>query len=261
MSHTPLIIAHRGASRHAPENTLAAFQMALDAGADGVEFDVQLARDGVPVVIHDTTLERTGLIDRRVAELSLRQLARIDVGSWFNLRFPTRAKAEFTDQRVPTLDKVLKLLKGHKGLIYIELKADDSNFRELARAVCDMVALSPLLPRIIIKSFKLAVIPEVRHRLPVVQTAALFSPKIMTFLRRRKHIVAIAREFGAHQISLHRSLAAPKLTALAARAGMPVTIWTADDPKWIARCRRLGIGALITNDPKIMLSARSLRVE
>ena len=166
MSDLPLIIGHRGASAHAPENTLAAFQMAIDAGADGIEFDVQLAKDGVPVVIHDDNLKRTGSRPENVADLTSRQLVKIDVGSWFNAKFPKRAKAEFASETVPTLAQVLRLLKGFRGLIYIELKATDAGYRELAAAVCDVIRDSPLQEQMIVKSFKLAVIPEVRHLLP-----------------------------------------------------------------------------------------------
>ena len=258
MSELPLIIGHRGASSHAPENTLAAFRMAIEAGADGVEFDVQIAKDGVPVVIHDATLERTGLCPDKVADLTSRQLGKIDVGSWFNLAFPAKAAPEFAGEMVPTLAQALNLLKGFGGLIYIELKANDADFRELAKAVCDIIRDSPLLPQMIVKSFKLAAIPEVRHHLPEVQTAALFEPTIMDFLRRRRHILAIAHEFGADQISLHRSLVTRELASLAAEAQMPVTIWTTDDPKWIKRCRKFGIGALITNDPAKLIVVRHL---
>jgi glycerophosphoryl diester phosphodiesterase len=108
----------------------------------------------------------------------------------------------------------------------------------------------------IVKSFKLAMIPEVRCQLPTVKTAALFAPKIMSFLRRRKHIIAIAHEFGADQISLHRSMVTTGLVRRATEANMPVTIWTADDPKWIPHCQKLGVGALITNEPKRMMESR-----
>lgn len=230
--------------------------MALDAGADGVEFDVRLARDDVPVVIHDTILTRTGRRPDRVADLSSQQLGKIDVGSWFGSKFPKRAQADFAKETVPTLAAVLSLLTPSSGLIYIELKCDQTNYQALAKAVCDIVGRMPLLPRVIIKSFKLAAIPEVRHHLPTVQTAALFAPQIMDFLRRRRYVLAIAREFGADQISLHRSLASPKLVSLANEANMPVTVWTADHHKWITRCQKLGIGAVITNDPSNLLAER-----
>ena len=148
MTRTPLIIAHRGASAAAPENTEAAFQMAIDAGTDGIEFDVQLAKDGVPVVIHDDNLTRTGGRDDRVAGLTSRQLAEIDVGSWFNAKRPKLANAEFANEGVPTLERVLDQLVNIDGPIYIELKADESTFRPLSAAVCDMIRHSPMLPRI-----------------------------------------------------------------------------------------------------------------
>ncbi len=259
MQQIPLIIGHRGASAHAPENTLAAFKMAIDAGADGVEFDVQLAKDGVPVVIHDATLKRTGGQKGSVAGLTSKELAKIDVGSWFNKKYPKRANADLAKETVPTLAQVLRLLKSSDGPIYIELKATNADYRDLAKSVCDVIRDSPLLPRIIVKSFKLAAIPEIRHHLPDVQTAALFAPQILDYLRRRKYIIAMAREFGAHQISLHLSLVTKKLTALAAQAAMPVTIWTVDDPKWVKRCQKLGIRALITNDPARLKSVRDMK--
>src|SRR5688572_21349320 len=90
----PLIIAHRGASAVAPENTLSAFKKAIDAGADGVEFDVRLSKDGVPVIIHDNNILRTTGVDQRVADLTAEQLSRLDAGSWFNAAHPAQAQAE-----------------------------------------------------------------------------------------------------------------------------------------------------------------------
>ncbi len=252
----PLIIAHRGASAHAPENTLAALQMAVETQADGVEFDVRLAKDGVPVVIHDETLARTALRKGKIADFTSVELGKIDVGSWFNTKYSKRANSAFGRETIPTLAQAMQQLHGFGGLIYIELKVCDGVFRELSEAVCGIINKSPILPQIIVKSFKLAVIPEVRNHIPDIQTAALFEPTILDYLRRRRHIIARARECGADQISLHRSLITPKLASLASELQMPVTVWTVDDPAWLKRCRKLGIKALITNDPVKMLNAR-----
>ena len=249
----PLIVAHRGASAHAPENTLAAFQTAMDAGTQGVEFDVRLASDGVPVVVHDSTLWRTAKSKSKVSELTSADLAKMDVGSWFNRRFPKQARTEFANETVPTLENTLSLLRNFEGRIYIELKAGPASYRALSAAVCDAIRTSPLLSQIIVKSFKLAAIAEVRHRLPNAQTAALFGLEIMHFLRRREHIVALAQEFGADQLSVHYPLVTPRLCNLAADARMPVTVWTVDDPMWVARRKNLGIRAVITNDPAKLL--------
>jgi len=249
----PLIIAHRGDSAHAPENTLAAFQMAIDAGAEGVEFDVRLAADGVPVVIHDHNLLRTGSLSAKISQMSSQELSQADVGSWFNRAFPRRARREFAKETVPILKDVLEFLRDFRGLIYVELKAGEMNFQELSAAVCDCVRDSPQLSQMIVASFKVGAITMVRHQLPKVQTAALFAPEIMTYLRRREHIITLAREFGAHQISVHYTLVTPTLARLAADAGMPLTVWTVDDPKWLARRKDLHIKTLITNDPKSFL--------
>ena len=249
-----MIIAHRGVSAHAPENTLAAFRMAMDVGAGGVEFDVRLAKDGVPVVIHDGSLLRTAKLKAKVSELTSTELSEIDVGSWFNRRFRRRARPEFEIETVPTLERTLSLLKDFNGQIYIELKAGAGNFRELSAAVCDVLRDSPLLPQFIVKSFKLASIPEVRHLLPNVQTAGLFGVDVMMIIRHREHIVTLASEFGADRISVHHSLVSTKLAGRAAEAGMPITVWTVDDPNWLTRHKKVEIDALITNDPAKFLT-------
>lgn len=248
VNRSPLIVAHRGASAHAPENSLAAFRAAIDVGADGVEFDVQLAADGVPVVIHDTDLRRTASVDKRVADLTSKQLCNTDVGSWFG--------PKFSSETVPTLEQTLQLLDDFNGLIYIELKCELDNFKLLVAAVCNVISDSPLLPRIIVKSFRLAAIPEVRCLLPDVQTAALFEPSIRMILRNSKYIITMAREFSAHQISLHQALATQNLCDLASQANLPITVWTVDNTKWLRRCPSRNIRALITNDPAELISAR-----
>jgi glycerophosphoryl diester phosphodiesterase len=250
----PLIVAHRGASALAPENTLAAFRMAMEVGAEGVEFDVRLAKDGVPVVIHDRDLKRTAKRPEKVSELTSKELAQVDVGSWFKRRFRKRAQPEFENESVPTLEQTLSLLKDLNGPIYIELKANANTFRDLSLAVCDVVRNSPLLPQIIIKSFKLAAILEVKHYLSGVQTAGLFGVDVLLIIRHREHIVTLASEFGADRISVHHSLFSPKLSRRAADVGMPITVWTVDDPRWLSRRRSLNIDALITNDPSKFLT-------
>lgn len=253
----PLIIAHRGDSANAPENTLAAFRMALDKGSDGVEFDVQLSKDGVPVVIHDFNLKRTGGRSDFVADLTAKQLAHIDVGSWFAAKKGLVQNEEFSEQNVPTLVEVLDAVGGCRGPIYVELKCRDDDFGSLVTAVCEVVRGSGLVEKIIVKSFKLGAITAVKCSMPEVRTAALFAPEILNFLRRKRHIIELAREFGADGISLHYSLATKGLTRIAREHKIPVTIWTADKAVWVERCIRRSIGALITNDPSRQLAVRA----
>lgn len=255
----PQIIAHRGASAHAPENTVASFKKAMESGADGIELDVRLSKDGVPVVIHDATLTRTARINKRVVDLTAEQLSRVDAGSWFNTARPAHARTEFASEGIPSLQAVLQLVETIEGPIYIEIKCDtDRDASRLVDAVCREIKDSTLLDRIILKSFRLGVIPQARAILPGVRTAALFAPQIMRLLRKEKYLINIAREFGADHLSIHKSLVSRKLVRKAAKHGMPVTVWTVNAAPWIARATRQGLFAVITNDPSKMLARRNL---
>lgn len=252
----PLIIAHRGASAIAPENTLAAFQKAIEDSAEGIECDVRLAKDGVPVVFHDSNLYRVGRTDGRVCNFTSKELQTLDVGSWFNATYPRQAVEKFSAETVPTLAQLLEFLNDYKGLIYIELKCKETEIELLAEAICKIISKSQLLPNIIVKSFKLEAIPITRRLCPDVKTAALFAPKIMTILRKEKRLVKIAHELEADQISLHFSLATRKLMEKAEKKNLAVTIWTADNPRWVKRALNLGINAIITNNPARLLAKR-----
>jgi glycerophosphoryl diester phosphodiesterase len=110
----------------------------------------------------------------------------------------------------------------------------------------------------IVKSFQLEVIPAIRRHCPQkVKTAALFAPKIMTILRKEKRLVNIADELGADMVSVHFSLATRKLMKKAEKKNLPVTIWTADHPRWVKRALDLGLYAVITNNPAALLAKRA----
>ena len=252
----PLIVAHRGASAVAPENTLAAFQRAIENGAEGIEFDVRLAGDGVPVVVHDPTLDRTARRSTRVSDLTSNELSQIDVGTSFNHANPELATPEFEKQTIPTLRETLDLLAGFSGRIFVELKSEEPDILPLCRAVADVIVYYPLLPQMVVKSFRLAAIPAIRTLCPGVTTAALFEPNIKTILRRKRHTLTIAREIGADEISIHRSLATRNFVTAAKEAGFPIAVWTVDEPKWFAKAVETGISALITNDPMKMVQVR-----
>ena len=251
----PLIVAHRGASACAPENSLAAFRRAIQDGAEGIEFDVRLASDGVPVVFHDETLERIAGQRKKVSAVVSSQLAEIDIGSWFNKAFPQLQDPSFSSERIPTLAQTLKLLDDFSGRVYIELKCDGSDAKELVRATARILKDSPLLPQIIVKSFSLSVLPIVREFLPTIKTAALFEPSIMTMLRKKRFIIDLAEEFGADELSLHRSLISRGLMKRAKERALSIAAWTIDKPAWIPRGTKLGLRALITNNPKMMLDS------
>ncbi|HRH44557.1 MAG TPA: glycerophosphodiester phosphodiesterase family protein [Pyrinomonadaceae bacterium] len=254
--HSPLIIAHRGASAFAPENTLAAFERAIEEGADGLEFDVRIAKDGVPIVFHDATLRRIAQKRVSVTNFTAEELGKLDVGSWFNFKYPKKANTDFSRETVPTLTKFLDFLGDFKGLLYLELKCKESEIATLVKNVTEIVKKSKLFPNIIIKSFKLEAVAQTNKLLPEVRTAALFAPEIMTLLKKQSHLIDKAKECKADELSLHFSLATQKLVESADRQGMPTLIWTADHPVWVKRASEIGLKAIITNNPARLLAKR-----
>jgi glycerophosphoryl diester phosphodiesterase len=249
----PLIIAHRGASALAPENTLAAFQKAISAGADGIEFDVRLAKDGVPIVFHDFGLKRICRREGRVSDFSAAELGKLDAGTWFNIRNPRKADEKFCKEIIPTFAQLLDFLKSYTGLLYVEMKCREPEVAPLVEAVCRGIEKSAFLPQVKLCSFKLKAIALAKKILPEVKTAALFEPKINTILRGKSRLLEKAESYGADELSLHYSLATKKMIEKAKQKGFPVTIWTADSPAWVKRAIDLGIDAIITNDPARLL--------
>ncbi len=253
-SQSPLIIGHRGASAVAPENTLAAFSHAFDVGADGIELDVRLANDGVPVVIHDATLKRTAGDRRSVGEMTSAELARTNVGSWFNRTQPRLARREYSKEFVPTLEEVFPILKSNDRLAYIELKIDRrQEYRALVESVATLISNHKLLKQIIVISFNLEALTQMRELNSSIRTGALFEPRRPVHRVVRKHpMITAALNCGASEILLHRVIATRRIIEAASDANLLPVVWTVDDRKWIERARTRGIHALITNKPAKM---------
>ena len=257
----PLIIGHRGASALAPENTLAAFKRALEDGAAGVELDIRLASDGVPVVIHDANLRRTGLREGVVAKMTSSELGQTDVGSWFNSKYPHLARAEYSRQVVPTLDQVFDLFKTRSmrsALIYVEMKTDraETDPVELAAGVVQLVTDRDLHSRVVVVSFNLKALAQIKKIDSAIATGALFEPGRNPVKTFRKHpMISAALECGADQILLHRLIARRRLVDFATRNNLLPIVWTVDDLKWNRRATSLGIHALITNHPGLMMAS------
>jgi len=230
----PLIIGHRGASAVAPENTMAAFREAIAAGADGIEFDVRLTRDGVPVIIHDNSLYRTSRLPHRIAALT-----------WSEL--------EVIDPSVPSLAQLFALFESNDLRLYLEVKsASPSEHLPLAQACCGLIADYSFKERVMIECFDLKALQVLKNLDPEIKTVALFQHSLFTEQRVIEKTIAI----GASAVALHHRLARESLVQRARDAGLHVVVWTVDDPAWIERARSTGIEALITNDPAAMLAHR-----
>jgi glycerophosphoryl diester phosphodiesterase len=255
----PLIIGHRGASAVAPENTLTSFARALADGAVGIEFDVRLSRDGVPVVIHDASLRRTALREGLVAEMTSSELGVTDAGSWFNRAHPQLARAEYTREVVPTLDQVLAFTKSHPRAVvtYVEMKTNqaENTYVDLSRAVVQLIRDHHLRSRVVVVSFNLKAVAQIKAIDPAIKTGALFEPRHNTVKIIRKHpMITAALECGAGEILLHRSIASRRNVDLSLENNLRPVVWTVDDPKWVRRAVSSGIHAVITNNPATMLA-------
>jgi glycerophosphoryl diester phosphodiesterase len=248
----PLIIGHRGASAVAPENTLAAFERALEDGADGLDFDVRLARDRIPDVIHDATLRRTGLREGFIANLSSVELAEVDVGTWFNLRHPAIAVPGYADERIATLARVFELMKEREATLYVEMKCSELEGSALALEVARLVRAHALVERVVVESFTLEAIAELKRHAPEIRTAALFEPKLSRPLPNARKLIEQAVSFGADELALHRALATRRVVEAARQRGLKTVVWTVDNPAWVKRAREFGVHALITNKPAHM---------
>ena len=247
----PLIIGHRGACARAPENTHASFELAFIWKADGIEFDVRLARDGVPVVIHDATLLRTAQIYGDVASYDSTLLTQFYAGEWFNLKNPDRAIEGFECEHVPLLSEVFEKY-GDKHL-YVEMKCEEPSRRaELARAVVNLIREYKLGERVVIKSFEHDALVEVKKIAPDVRTAALFGRSWPRPFVPAAKIIADAEVCGADEISLHRSLLRKATVERARARGFEVVVWTVNSPFRLRRAAALGLRAVITDNPRAL---------
>lgn len=235
-----------------------AFERALADGADGIEFDVRLASDGVPVVIHDSNLRRVGRRHGNVSSLTSAELAACDVGSWFNRRFPALAQKSYASERVPTLKQLFRFIERSHALLYLEIKTGKGNGSSLAVEVAKLIREHSLAERVVVLGFDLAAIRAVKDIDPNIRTAALFEPGLFRTgsLMRRTRMVRAALEVQANEIALHRLLVTPRIVRQARGEGLNVIAWTVDNPAWLETAKRLGVHAVISNNPPAMSAGR-----
>ena len=224
----PLIIAHRGASAAAPENTLAAFGLAAELGADGIELDVQMSGDGRLVVIHDFDAARTTNGQGKVAELTLAELQAFDAGA---------------GQKIPTLDDVFEML-GPRLLYNIEIKYFGWRDRGVETAVADRIAAYHLENQVLISSFSPLAVRRARRQLPQTVPVALIRGTGLL-----KYGYWLADGQADHP---NYALVDASYMAWAKKRGYQTNVWTVDDPAEARRLAQLGVNGLITNKPDLI---------
>ena len=232
--HVVLVDAHRGASISFPENTLIAFEAAIAAGSDSVEFDVHLSSDGVPVVIHDETVDRTTGGSGEVASLTLDELQALDAGSW---KAPS-----FAGEKIPTLDEALSLL-GKMAGINMELKAEDPR---LAEAAVQALESRGLHRTAVVSSFHLELLKIAKERLPEVKTRLFLDDELPDgFWEENGDFV--------DSLGIHQEHVTAEVVAFFRDRGRPVGVWTVDDPARAVELAAAGVESITTNDPLAIL--------
>ena len=234
----PLKIGHRGAAGEAPENTLISFELAWRQGVDGIEFDVHLSSDGVPIVIHDRRLERTTSGNGLVSEYRARVLRRLDAGSWFNRRFPIRARERYAGARIPTLAEALHWARSRNCLAFIEIKDPTPGVEtKVLKEIEDAGAWH--LARVI--SFDLRALARLRH----LSSRA----RLGLDISRRLLVIRRARALAADALLPHWAIASRRFIRSAHRVSLQVIPWTVNYPLHMHRKILDGVDGIITNYP------------
>jgi len=234
-----LNLGHRGASKAAPENTLAAFQKAREMGADGVELDVMLCEDGEVVVMHDYTVDRTTNGHGQVKDLTLAQLKALDAGSWFG--------AQFAGERVPTLREVC-VWAGQEMLLNIELKSVDLGGSELERKTIALVHEYGLEGRVVLSSFNPFSLWRVKRIDPSLHTGLLYAADLPVYLSRA-WLRPLAHPDALHP---HHAMVNEAYLRWARNKGYRVNVWTPDEVDDLARMLAYEVNIIITNRPDVL---------
>ena len=248
-SSRPLVFAHRGGSLLAPENTIAAFETGLAHGADGLELDVHLSLDGIVVVHHDRTLERTTDLEGPVVRRTADELARADAACRFERHDPRLL--ERSSVGIPTLDDVLGLYPDTR--VVVELKV---NSADLARAVIAVIRRHDAVERVSVGSFGLGAIRTVRALEPRLATSAA-REEVRWALYRSWFGWPIGRVpyvgFQVPERSGGTRVVSPRFVQAAHRAGLAVHVWTVDREDDARRLLGWGVDGLITDRPDLIV--------
>ncbi len=245
----PLNIGHRGAAGEAPENTLASFELAGRQGADGIELDVHLSRDEVPMVIHDARLDRTTSGSGWVAEHSAAALRRLDAGSWFNRRYPARARPRYAGAKIPLLSEALAWARERGLRTFVEIKLSGDTYPGIEEKVLAEIYRAGSSSLATVISFDLETLRRLRQLDRQVALGLDFNRPIMA-LRR-------ARSIGAASLLPHWALASRRLIRRAHQVGMSVLVWPLNLPRRMRRKVADGVDGILTDYPARFAEVRA----
>ncbi len=231
-----LNIAHRGAAARAPENTMVAFEMAVELGADAIELDLHVSRDGELVVIHDNTLDRTTDGQGPVHARSLQELKRLDAGRWFG--------EGFAGQRIPTLAEVLDRFSG-KVPLALEVKAGSAFFRGIEEKVVSALREHQAIAQVAVASFDHYALLRLKELEPCLRTGALL-------VGRPVSMPAVAQPSKADAMALEFSLVTKTEVDACHAAGLQLVVWVVNEPAQMRHFIDLGVDGIITDSPDLL---------
>ncbi len=238
------VVAHRGWSARAPENTLAAIAAAVGAGAGGCEFDVYRSRDGVVVLMHDQTVDRTTDGTGRVSDLTLARLKTLDAGSWKNVRY--------TGEAIPTLEEALNLLKGTGCTAVVEIKMEG-----ISRKVVDAIRAAGMVEEALVIAFSRTVVKEVRILEPNLPCGWLSGEKLTGTVEESVDWIAReARKCEISLVNLSYKMLSPGIVAGLHHRGFTVWTWTVNDPVVMEALLRWGVDGITTDMIDVLLEVR-----
>ena len=233
------VIAHRGFSGAAPENTIAAVRAAIEIQADMAEIDVTLTADGHIVVIHDETLDRTTNGGGLVSDFGLTALQQLDAGSWFAPRF--------AGERIPTLDIVLDEVEG-RILLNVEIKSESVD-RGVVPKLASSIRKRGMIDQVVVSSFSPTALEQMHSEAPEIRTAVLYNTKF----HQGRDAVEIVTGLGATVFNIKRQRLTKKMMRRCEDNDIPVGIYTVNKPRRMRRLVKKGIDAIFTDHPDRLL--------
>ncbi len=246
-----VIVAHRGFSGRAPENTNAAFSIAADLGIEAVECDVRLTRDGEVVVIHDKTVNRTTDGHGAVKELTLTELQSLDAGSWFHRRF--------AGERILTLDEALNILQRFQW-INVEIKTDSLSRSEtniLLEKTIDRILNRKMENKVMLSSFHHPLLVRARTVAPRIQTAVLYHP-----ILHGSHMPStLVKKIRASAFVGSKNKTFTPMIKNAIRHNIPLFIYTLNTERDLLRWMKRGVTGVVTNFPDRAIKVRKTLTE
>ena len=257
-----VVIAHRGASGYAPEHTFAAYKMAMEMGADYIEFDLQQTKDGVLICLHDETLDRTtnvkDVFAKResyyVSEFTIDEIKKLDAGAWFNKVYPDKAKDEYVGLKIPTIDEAIKFIEDNgsgKFNYYIETKSPDI-YPGMEEKLLEKLRLYNVNDKTIIQSFSSESLRKIRKMNNNIMLVQLNSSDDYTIPKLIESLDIIKNY--ANGIGPDRVLVDKNLINEAHKHNLLLHPWTVNEKMEMEKLLDLGVDGMFTNYPDVLIS-------